>query len=249
MTDDILVVDGSPGLCGTTVRHFGKVTSNFKRFFKSPKDFILVMFVGGEDVDPSLYNDSSPRHMCSSCLKRDLFEKTILDHAVKYNIPMVGICRGFQFLNVMAGGRLMHHISGHDGGIIHLLDSGCFKDKPIRVNSFHHQMAILNKNSHLIGWSMDKLSDKYYGKEDSVEEWNGPEVEAAIFPSINACGVQYHPEWSSEKSGLMFFNNMVSRLLRYPMSKSKRFIQFYKGDKKGEHKLRTVRTRFNSTTG
>ena len=211
MSRKILVVEDSLGTYGLAVAGFGRTTNSFKHFFKSPKDFILVMFTGGEDVDPAMYSDDSPLGLCGSSPERDRFERTIFRHALINNIPMIGICRGFQFLNVMAGGRLMHHITGH-GGTTHPFDSHGLKSS-ITVNSFHHQMVIPNVDSHLIGWSVDKRSEEYYGKNDELEKWGGPEVEAAIFPKIRACGVQYHPEWMPSKSdGFMFFYNMVNRL-------------------------------------
>lgn len=223
MSRKILVVEDSVGGYGSAVDGLGKQTNNFKHFFKSPKDFILVMFTGGEDVDPAMYDDTSPQGLCGSRPERDRFERTISKHALTHNIPMIGICRGFQFLNVMAGGRLMHHISGH-GGTTHSFDSYGLKTD-IMVNSYHHQMVIPNIDSHLIGWSVDKRSKEYYGKNDKLEEWGGPEVEAAIFPKIRACGVQYHPEWMPKKSdGAMFFFNMVNRLLEWPINK---LVQFY----------------------
>ena len=242
MSRKILVVEDSLGSYGAAVSGLGRTTNSYKHFFKSPKDFILVMFTGGADVDPAIYNDTSPLDLCSTSPERDRFEKTIFRHALINNIPMIGICRGFQFLNVMAGGRLMHHITGH-GGTTHLFDSYGLKTS-ITVNSFHHQMVIPNVDSHLIGWSMDKLSKEYYGKNDALEEWGGPEVEAAIFPKIRACGAQYHPEWMPSKSdGAMFFYNMANRLLEWPMNK---FVQFYtRKDKDVKQTKDDIRSRFD----
>lgn len=246
MSRKILVVEDSLGTYGLSVEGLGKTTNNFKHFFKEPKDFILVLFTGGADVDPTLYDDTSPLNLCSVTPERDRFERTVFRHALNNNIPMIGICRGFQFLNVMAGGRLMHHISGH-GGTTHLFGNYGSKTN-ITVNSFHHQMVVPNINSWLIGWSVDKLSKEYYGKDDVLEKWRGAEVEAAIFPKIGACGVQYHPEWMPSKSdGFMFFYNMANRLLEWPMDK---FVQFYTGEGKDvTRKPHAVRPRFSYTTG
>lgn len=242
MSRKILVVEDSLGTYGLAVSGLGKTTNSFKHFFKSPKDFILVMFTGGADVDPTIYNDTSPLDLCCTSPERDRFERTIFRHALINNIPMIGICRGFQFLNVMAGGRLMHHITGH-GGTTHPFDSYGLKTS-ITVNSFHHQMVIPNADSHLMGWSVDKRSEEYYGKNDEIEEWGGPEVEAAIFPKVKACGVQYHPEWMPSKSdGYMFFFNLANRLLEWPINS---LIQFYTEEgKNAKQKSDDVRSRFN----
>ena len=244
MTGKILVVDRTPKFYGAAIEGLGRLTSNHRRLFKSPEKFILVLFTGGADVDPSLYNDTSPAELCSTNIERDKFETIIFKHALENNIPMIGICRGFQFLNVMAGGRLMHHIDGH-GGSIHGFDSPRLK-KEIRVNSFHHQMVIPNAEAHTIGWSVETLSDIYYGKKDEKEEWGKQEVESCIFPEIRACGVQYHPEWMPKDSGgALFFYNLADRLIHWPMNK---VIQIYtKGSEDAKAESNIVHTCLSNT--
>lgn len=251
MNNKILVLESILGNYSAAVEGLGVLTNNCADFFKVPTDFILVLFTGGADVDPSFYNDDSPLNMCRSILSRDNSEKTIFQHALTNNIPMMGICRGFQFLNVMAKGRMMHHINGHAGSV-HLFDSPILEE-PIRVNSFHHQMSILPEESHIIGWSTNKLSTVYCGKHDQSEKWDGPEVEAAVFPKIGACGVQYHPEWMSPTSeGALFFYKMADKFINSPIDE---FVQIYtknniKGNKnKSETKSIAVCTRSNNTTG
>ena len=227
MPNKILVIENThviPGEgYGKSVKGLGDLTTDVHYFLKKPKEFKLVLFVGGEDVDPSLYGESSPLDMCASNLKRDRSEKVIFKHALNNNISMIGICRGFQFLNVMAKGRLMHHINRHAGSV-HSFDSYSLK-KPIDVNSFHHQMVIPHKDSHVIGWPVDNISNVYYGKDDQSTEWNNPEVEAAIFPEVNACGVQYHPEWLAESSeAFSFFYNLAKNLINLSMND---FIDLY----------------------
>lgn len=208
---------------GKAVVGLGTLTDNLKEFFNKPKKFGLVLFTGGADVDPSLYNDTSPHNLCYSDITRDRHEKVVFKYALRHKIPMTGICRGVQFLNVMAGGELMHHIDGHEG-VVHEFSGPRLKTS-IKVNSFHHQMVIPANDSHVIGWSKSRLSNRYYGKNDEREEWNSSEVEAVIFPKIKACGVQYHPEWMPRKArGFSFFYNLTRRLMFYKMDK---LIDYY----------------------
>ena len=60
----------------------------------------LVLFAGGEDVDPSLYNEK-PHTTTYSNINRDISEKKIYQKAKYLGIPCIGICRGNQFLCVM----------------------------------------------------------------------------------------------------------------------------------------------------
>jgi putative glutamine amidotransferase len=205
----ILVLNGMS--YAAALRDIGDVTYQVSDLYRRPQDFCLVLFTGGEDVSPSFYGESSPKGQCWHNIRRDEMEKQVFEFANLNNIPMAGICRGIQFLNVMAGGRLMHHISGHGGSTHYMrLSTG----QEIRVNSLHHQMVIPHKRAEIIGVSRERLSNIYVSIADEPIEYMGAEVEAAIFPEINAFGVQYHPEMMDERSeGYDFFHRMVKNAL------------------------------------
>ncbi len=208
---------------GAALTDLGTMTANSTKFMREPESFKLVLFTGGEDVDPDFYGETTPSGLCHFSTVRDQTEMVFFEHALKNNIPMAGICRGLQFINVMAGGKLIHHLDGHTGAHH---DFGCQKDDKIRrVNSLHHQMVIPPKDAFIVGWSVDRLSERYYGDEDKPVQWPGPEVEAVIYPSIRTCGVQYHPEMMNpDTDGYTFFYNMVEQLLSLPM---KKYIRIY----------------------
>jgi gamma-glutamyl-gamma-aminobutyrate hydrolase PuuD len=231
MPEKILVVNGMS--YGRAVEDLGILTGNISEFAKHPSRFKLVLLTGGEDVDPSFYGETSPHYRCHSTLKRDEFEKIVFEYAVQHGIKIAGICRGLQFINVMAGGKLVHHLDGH-GGVYHKFE--CLKDNEIRlVNSIHHQMAMPSEEGITIGWSPTKLSKNYIGDRDEVTDWAGPEVESAIYPKFNACGVQWHPEMMpKEHGGYIFFRDMVDALLQLDMDD---FVNLYTGNtKKAEEK-------------
>ncbi len=215
---------------GRAVKGLGKLTSNVSKFMKRPELFKLVLFTGGEDVDPAFYNEDSPLGMCHFNTLRDLFERAIFRHALRHGIKMAGICRGAQFLAVMSGGRLVHHLDGHVG-IYH--DFECQKDDVIRrVNSLHHQMIVPSEDSFIVGWSKERLSEMYYGNKDEKVKWKGPEVEAVLMPKILSCGVQWHPEMmSKDLEGYEFFYKMVKDLLE--MS-AENLIKEYTGRKEAQ---------------
>ena len=60
---------------------------------KRAKTADLIMFTGGEDVTPALYEEERGSYTHSS-LKRDEYEAQFFNMAIKNNIPMIGICRG-----------------------------------------------------------------------------------------------------------------------------------------------------------
>jgi len=171
------------------------------------------LFTGGADVDPSFYNETSPKNYCRSDATRDTDEAMLFSEAVEAGIKCVGICRGLQFLNVMNGGRMIHHLSGHEGGKFHGFETPT-SHRVIRVNSLHHQMIIPPKECFVIGWSPVRESVVYIGDKDESAAWPGPEIEAAYYPKTGCAGVQYHPEMMDAQSeGYKWFRGLVHDLV------------------------------------
>ena len=182
----------------------------------NPFAFKLIVFTGGSDVTPGLYGDTSPHGICHYNLERDRAEKNIFGFGQQRGIKMVGICRGMQFLNVMTGGKLMHDIGGH-GHSNHLVMTKDGTNEPFLTNSYHHQMCIPHKSTHLLAWSHTKLSKHYIGNEDKPINYSGPEVEAIYMPWLKGVGVQWHPEAAPKDGawadGKAWFDHLVRDLL------------------------------------
>jgi gamma-glutamyl-gamma-aminobutyrate hydrolase PuuD len=229
MSDRILVVQGASYY--RAIDGLGEFTSRVSEFMKNPENFKLVMFTGGADVDPKFYGDTSPMNVCFTNPERDVFEMAIYKKAVKHDILMTGICRGLQFLNVMNGGKMMHHVTGHEGSIH---DMATNYGRPIPVNSLHHQMILPPPDAITTGWALKRLSTIYRGQADERIMWEGVEYEAAIFPKTKAFGVQYHPEMMGEHTeGYNYYYQMVELALKMEW---KDFIDRYsKRQDNGEH--------------
>ncbi|MBV5347484.1 gamma-glutamyl-gamma-aminobutyrate hydrolase family protein [bacterium] len=190
MNKKVLVIDGW-GSYVKLMSSIGEVVTDTKEFLKNPGDFKLVLFTGGEDVCPSLYKHTSPKNMCHYNITRDIIEEEIYVCALENDIPMTGICRGSQFLNVMCGGVLMHHITGH--GENHVMET--LTGHKINVTSTHHQMCVPNTNGFVLAWSAKRRSKFYFGDKDLQIDYDGPEVESVYYPANKVFAVQYHPEY------------------------------------------------------
>lgn len=170
------------------------------------KTINLIIFTGGEDVNPEIYNEKTGEFTHVN-KKRDDLEFNLL-HSPKISsvilnkIPKLGICRGAQLLTVYNGGRLIQHVTGHNHNnqvIEYFMSENIVKT--IEVTSDHHQMMFpynLSKNKYdLIGWSKNFQSNTYLNgenKEITLPE-NFLEPEIIYYPQRNSLCIQPHPEW------------------------------------------------------
>ena len=115
-----------------------------------PVDGLLLP--GGWDVDPSFYGESPDEKVVETDKQLDETELAMFHQARERELPVLGICRGQQVINVAMGGSLVQHLEGHEvrahgrSHLAHSIDvdpsselgraAGAHK---IRVNSFHHQ--------------------------------------------------------------------------------------------------------------
>ena len=155
-----------------------------------------LILAGGVDVGPGAYG-AEPHPATDACnAERDAFELALARRALERDIPVLGICRGMQVLNVAAGGTLHQHLPEVVGHERHRETVGVFGDHDVRLEagslaeraagealhatkSHHHQgVDVLGEGFVVTGWSaLDELP------------------EAIERPGRRyALGVQWHPE-------------------------------------------------------
>lgn len=161
-----------------------------------------VLLSGGSDLDPHRYTHE-PKHPTTYGVdpERDGFELALAAAARDRDLPLLGICRGIQSLNVAMGGTLYQDIDDQTATTINhrqqhagyardetshdvVLASGnnplldLVGPEPLAVNSFHHQaIRDLAPGLEIIAWASDNLPEAV---------WN---------PALRFClAVQWHPE-------------------------------------------------------
>lgn len=174
-----------------------EVTANMKILERKPNLVELVVFTGGEDIFPAFYHGYDAKGVCYTNERRDFFEQRIFSFCRQRHIRMTGICRGFQLLNVLSGGKMYQHIENH---------AGCWHEahlswlgKAEYVTSTHHQLVMLPENAVPLSWSREKRSHFYVGPFGEIAKPPEKEIEAAIFPSSKTLGVQFHPEMMADE--------------------------------------------------
>ncbi|MEW6984339.1 type 1 glutamine amidotransferase [Colwelliaceae bacterium 6471] len=118
--------------------------------------------------------------------ERDIFELALISEALKMNIPLIGVCRGMQVLNIAMGGRL-ENISGHVGKRHPLISNIDGFDLPKTINSFHNYC--IPKSG--LGESLQPLA---YDEDTNIEAFY--DLSRAIL------GIMWHPEREKPFSNL-----------------------------------------------
>jgi putative glutamine amidotransferase len=164
-----------------------------------------ILLSGGADIDPAHF-DAEP-HPFVTLLEpeRDEFEFALLGQALEHELPVLGICRGLQLINVHLGGTLHQHIPGHSrydvgsAGIAHSVEIddgtilGSLYGSTADVNSLHHQ-------------TVDQLGD---GLEVTARAGDGT-VEG-MESGDTLVAVQWHPEMMDTRPDDPVFRWLVER--------------------------------------
>lgn len=160
----------------------------------APDQFDALCLTGGEDVEPSRYGTSIDPKTELVDPRRDALELTLLATARAHDLPVLGICRGFQVINVAYGGSLVQHVDGHraaNGPIVphtvvpaagSKLADAC-GTAPFSVNARHHQAV--TAQSLAPGLVPTAYVDGFVEAfEDPAHQW--------------LVAVQWHPERSAD---------------------------------------------------
>ena len=118
----------------------------------SMSDLDGLLLPGGWDVDPARYGEKADAKVGDIDPELDETEIRLFNEARQREIPVLGLCRGQQVINVAMGGSLIQHLEGHEVrayGRRHLAHTvvvdpaselgRAAEGQPIRVNSLHHQ--------------------------------------------------------------------------------------------------------------
>ena len=158
-----------------------------------------LLLAGGSDVSPLNYHEEPHQKLGSINERRDQAELSLVKQAIALNLPILGICRGLQLINVALGGNLYQDLSENTAFYIKHQQYGTnwetpthsvtlpvkgtvldkvFKDTKPLVNSLHHQaVKDLGTGLRVIAQSQDNL------------------IEAVDMPKYGKLlAVQWHPE-------------------------------------------------------
>jgi len=168
--------------------------------------FDAIVITGGQDVHPALWGGSvedasvpvgsSRTSGFALDPERDFYESTLVRAAIDRSVPVLGICRGHQLLNVARGGTLIADLA--ESSVEHYPDDAAPTD---------------GRTQHTVSFVPGSLAHSLYGPSRVVNSWHHQAVdapgdgvvvtgsasdgvvEAIELPGHPVLGVQWHPEW------------------------------------------------------
>lgn len=177
-----------------------------------------ILFSGGGDVDPLLFGEEPLSENGEISPLRDRWELSLCKEALGRQIPLLGICRGMQIMNIAAGGSIYQDIFVQtDTTLKHSQQAPRFygthsvsavpnsllaqlwqKEKTV-VNSLHHQ-------------AVAQLGEGFFAAAHSCDHL----IEAIEHKTISfALGVQWHPEAMKEKEQQAIFCEFAEAAIQY----------------------------------
>jgi putative glutamine amidotransferase len=171
-----------------------------------------VIFSGGGDLDPGLYDAQPHRETDAPRAARDAAELRLLEAALERDMPVLAICRGSQVLNVARGGDLVQHLPDELGHDRHRHEPGTFSDHHVTVEEHSKLGALLGdrspvKSHHHQGYGRigTGLREVAWAEDGVVEGLEDPDKRFAL-------GVLWHPE---EGEDFALFKALVDEARRY----------------------------------
>jgi putative glutamine amidotransferase len=157
-----------------------------------------LMLAGGADIDPASYGEEAHPETVDIVPERDRFEIVLVRAAIDRDLPVLGICRGMQLINVAYGGTLLQHLPERFGHHEHLRVAGTFDGADHDVELIRGSLAAgaagethhATKSHHHQG--VDRLGE---GLQISGSSAMDGLPEAIEVPEKRfVLGVQWHPE-------------------------------------------------------
>ena len=173
-----------------------------------------LLLPGGGDIDPTHFFERRHPTVERVSRSRDALETWLCQDALKADMPVLGICRGIQVMNVAMRGSLYQDIPSHKvepGDVIHdiKIETGSLLsqitgDHIVKVSSRHHQaVKVIGEGFVVTAQSKDGI----------IEAMENPSKRFVL-------GVQYHPEWmlknpDLEKHAAKLFEKFIQEAFQY----------------------------------
>lgn len=163
-----------------------------------------LILIGGADVDPASYGATPDPHTGATRPERDRFELALAFAAMERDLPLLGICRGGQMINVACGGTLIQHLPDVVGDDHHLESPGAFSEHEVELEpgslaaraARAERIVVKSHHHQAVGELGEGLKATGHALPDAI-------VEAIEQPEQTfTLGVLWHPE-ADERSKIV----------------------------------------------
>ena len=172
-----------------------------------------LVVTGGRDVDPGSYGH--PKHPATDepARDRDAWEFALLRGALARRLPVLGICRGAQVLNVALGGTLHQHLPDVVGHTKHQLGDAVFATSAVQTVPGTRVATLVGDSTDAQCYHHQGIAELGQGLIVSARDEDGV-VEAVELPGASFCvAVQWHPE--ERLDDLRLFAGVVAAARNY----------------------------------
>lgn len=182
------------------------------------EDADMVIFTGGEDINPNLYGEKADP-TCYWSDRRDADELAVFERAKELGKVFIGICRGGQLLNVLNGGKMWQDVDSHTRAhaMVDLITG-----QEVWTTSAHHQMMIPAESGSITKVAVSAPIARMKRRQGETRHNDVEDVEVLWYPGnteakqVTALCYQGHPEFpGNERGGFVggreYFFQLVER--------------------------------------
>jgi putative glutamine amidotransferase len=177
-----------------------------------------LVITGGRDVDPATYGQAPHPSTDPPARERDAWELALVERAIARGLPLLGICRGAQVLNVALGGTLHQHLPDVIGHNWHQAGNAVFNTSAIQTVPGTRLAALIGESTDAQCYHHQAIAE--LGKGLIATAWD-PDgvVEAVELPGERfVLAVQWHPE--ERLDDLRLFAGVVAAAAEYATEKA-----------------------------
>ncbi|WP_441248455.1 gamma-glutamyl-gamma-aminobutyrate hydrolase family protein [Kitasatospora sp. McL0602] len=153
-----------------------------------------LVLAGGADIAPDRYGEPAHPRTGKPQPVRDAWEFELLAGALERDLPVLGICRGMQLLNIALGGSLVQHLPERTGDESHQIASAVYHRRPVTTGAGSRIAELLGPAAEVPCYHHQAVGRLGNGLEAAAWAADGV-IEAVELPGHRfVLGVQWHPE-------------------------------------------------------
>jgi putative glutamine amidotransferase len=153
-----------------------------------------LVITGGRDVDPAAYGQAPHEKTDEPARERDAWEFALVRGALARGLPVLGICRGAQVLNVVLGGSLHQHLPDVVGHYQHQLGNAVFNTSSITTVPGTRLAALIGESTDAQCYHHQAIAELGEGLMATARDPDGVVEAVELLGEYFVLAVQWHPE-------------------------------------------------------